>query len=37
MTFTWSNGDNIQFDQNAIYLLWKDPARGTVPVGTTLS
>lgn len=37
VTFTWSDGDNIQFDQNAIYLLWKDPARGTVPVGTTLS
>lgn len=37
VTITWSDGDNIQFDQNAIYLLWKDPARGTVPVGTTLS
>jgi hypothetical protein len=37
VTITWSDGDNIQFDQNAIYLLWKDPARGSVPVGTTLS
>jgi hypothetical protein len=33
----WSDGDNIQFDQIATYILWKDPARGTVPVGTTLS
>ncbi|HEY3762609.1 MAG TPA: GxGYxYP domain-containing protein [Verrucomicrobiae bacterium] len=37
VTITWSDGDNIQFDQNAIYQLWKDPARGSVPVGTTLS
>jgi hypothetical protein len=37
VSFMWSDGDNIQFDQNPIYHLWKDPARGTVPVGTTLS
>src|ERR1017187_7141463 len=36
VSFMWSDGDNIQFDQNAIYHLWKDSARGTVPVGTTL-
>jgi hypothetical protein len=37
VSFMWSDGDNIQFDQNAIYHLWKDPARGTIPVATTLS
>jgi len=33
----WSDGDNIQFDQNGTYELWHDPARGRVPVATTLS
>ena len=33
----WSDGDNIQFDQNATYRLWRDPLRGVVPVATTLS
>ena len=27
----------MQFDENAIYLLWHDKMRGSVPVGTTLS
>jgi hypothetical protein len=35
--FLWSDGDNIQFDQNGIYAIWKDPARGTIPVGTPLN
>jgi hypothetical protein len=33
----WSDGDNIQFDQNALWNLWHDPARGTIPVATALS
>jgi hypothetical protein len=33
----WSDGDNIQFDQNALYSFWHDPARGTIPVATSLS
>lgn len=37
VSLLWSDGDNIQFDQNGIYALWKDPARGTVPVGTPLN
>ncbi len=32
----WSDGDNLQFDQNAIWNLWHDPARGTIPVATEL-
>jgi len=37
VAINWSDGDNIQIDQIATYILWKDPARGSVPVGTTLS
>lgn len=33
----WSDGDNLQFDQNPLYELWQDPARGTIPVGTELA
>jgi len=32
-----SDGDNIQFDQNSLFTNWfNDPARGLIPVGTTL-
>jgi hypothetical protein len=34
---SWSDGDNIQFDQNPIYHLWHDPAHGTIPVATPLA
>jgi hypothetical protein len=37
VAITWSDGDNLQFAQNAIWNLWHDPARGTIPVGTTSS
>jgi autotransporter-associated beta strand protein len=38
VAFLLSDGDNLQFDQGDIYSIWKkDPARGTVPVGTSLS
>ncbi len=33
----WSDGDNLQFDQNPLYDLWHDPARGTIPVATELA
>jgi hypothetical protein len=33
----WSDGDNIQFDQNPLYQFWHDPARGTIPVATALA
>lgn len=33
----WSDGDNIQFDQGALYNLWHDPVRGTIPVATQLA
>lgn len=33
-----SDGDNLQFDQNSLYLLWsEDDMRGAVPVGTTMA
>lgn len=38
VSVTLSDGDNIQFDQNALYDIWtKDPARGRVPIGTTMA
>jgi hypothetical protein len=37
VSFILIDGDNIQIDQELIYQLWKDPARGTVPVGTALT
>lgn len=33
----WSDGDNLSFDQNPLYLFWKERARGTVPVATSIS
>ncbi len=33
----WSDGDNLQFDQNSLYNFWHSRARGTVPVATALS
>ena len=32
-----SDGDNIQYMQHSMRLLWKDPARGKVPMGWTVS
>jgi len=37
VSLIWSDGDNLQFDQNMLYKAWKDPARGSIPVGTALS
>lgn len=36
-SITWSDGDNLEFDQNPIYKFWHDPARGKIPVATPLS
>ncbi len=33
----WSDGDNLEYDQNPLYKYWRDPARGSVPVATTLA
>lgn len=32
-----SDGDNVQYMQHALQRLWKDPARGKVPIGWTVS
>ncbi|HEV2328156.1 MAG TPA: hypothetical protein VGY56_05125, partial [Verrucomicrobiae bacterium] len=37
VSFGWSDGSNLSFDQLPIFDLWHNKARGTVPVGTTLS
>lgn len=37
VSLLWSDVDNLQFDQNMLYKAWKDPARGSIPVGTALS
>jgi hypothetical protein len=33
----WSDGDNLEMDQNPLYKFWHDPARGKIPVATALS
>ena len=37
VTIFWSDGDNLRFDQDILYRLWSDSARGKLPVGTELS
>ena len=37
VTFTFSDGDNLQFDQHTMRVLWHDGARGTVPMNWTIS
>lgn len=38
VSIVFSDGDNLQFDQNALYEMWaNDSLRGTVPVGTTMA
>ena len=34
---TISDGDNIQFSQHHMRRLWNDPARGSIPIGWTIS
>ncbi|HLX59489.1 MAG TPA: hypothetical protein VKR83_20920 [Ktedonobacteraceae bacterium] len=37
VSFTISDGDNLQYDQHRMYQLWQDPARGSIPLGWTIS
>lgn len=37
VSFTWSEGDNIQYCQRRMRFLWNDPNRGTVPMGWTIT
>ncbi len=37
VSFTFSDGDNLQFNQHRMYHLWQDPARGSFPAGWTIS
>jgi hypothetical protein len=37
ISFTLSDGDNIQYCQHHLPRLWNDPVRGTIPLGWTLS
>lgn len=38
VSIIFSDGDNLQFDQNALYAIWtEDSLRGDIPVGTTLA
>lgn len=37
VTFTMSDGDNVQYDQRRLRYLWDDPARGSVPINWTIS
>jgi len=38
VSVVFSDGDNLQFDQNGLYEMWMtDKQRGTFPIGTTLA
>lgn len=37
ISFTLSEGDNLQYNQHHMARLWRDPARGSVPIGWTIS
>ncbi|WP_231597443.1 GxGYxYP domain-containing protein [Bacillus sp. SA1-12] len=37
VTYTFGEGDNLQYDQNHMRNLWNDPARGKVPINWTSS
>jgi hypothetical protein len=37
ISFTLSDGDNIQYCQHKLRQLWNEPVRGTIPLGWTLS
>ncbi len=36
ITFTVSDGDNLQYDEHYMRLTWDDPARGKVPLNWTI-
>jgi len=37
ISFMFSDGDNLQFIQHHMLRLWRDPARGSFPLGWTIS
>jgi putative glycoside hydrolase with GxGYxYP motif/GxGYxY motif-containing protein len=37
VSFTISDGDNVQYDQHRMARLWGDPVRGSIPIGWTIS
>ncbi|HVB72314.1 MAG TPA: hypothetical protein VNE38_02060 [Ktedonobacteraceae bacterium] len=37
VSFTMSDGDNLQYNQHRLYQMWQDPARGSIPLGWTVS
>ncbi len=37
VTYTFSEGDNFQYNQHRMRVLWDDPARGKVPINWTSS
>ncbi len=37
VSFSFSDGDNLQYSQRRMLHLWQDPARGSVPIGWTIS
>ncbi len=37
LSFTVSDGDNLQYCQHYLLRLWRDPARGTLPLGWTIA
>jgi hypothetical protein len=37
LSFTISDGDNLQYDQHRMYQLWQDTVRGSIPLGWTIS
>lgn len=37
LSFTMSDGDNLQYCQHRLLKLWQDEARGSVPIGWTLT
>ncbi len=36
-SFTISDGDNLQYSQHRMLKLWRDAARGSIPIGWTIS
>lgn len=37
LSFTFSDGDNLQYCQHHLLRLWQDPARGSLPLGWTIA
>lgn len=37
VTFTMSDGDNLQYDQHRLRVIWDNAARGSVPINWTIS